>query len=397
MVVALGATDRQPHERGRNDLERVGDHLVAGGGLIHAGRGGAVRGGTQEAGGGELLDVFGAEVPVRLRHHLVAGQLLLNEAVERLVGVERADDVVAVLVGVGPDRVLAGVAFGVGVAGHVEPVSAPALAVARRVEQPVDQALVGVGPCVGEEGAHLVRRRRQSGEVERRPADEGAPVGRDGERQAVRPQLLQQEGVDGISDLRRRIGNPRRGGPAHRLEGPEGTLLGRDEVAGDLLRLGAGRLRTAGDPAREDGLLLRRELLLARRHFLRDDALNQQAVVGLSGDDRRPRIAALNDEAPQPQVEFAAQLVGLAVALEAVRLEDRAGVFLESECRVRGRRGANGGAGQQHGQHGQPGMMLHGGTTGRSGARSGGRCGGKDRVKIIAPQGRRGKSRRASM
>ena len=63
---------------------------------------------------------------------LVAGELLEDEAVERLVGVEGADDVVAIAPGVGP-RFVELVAVGVGVAGEVEPVPAPALAVVRRL------------------------------------------------------------------------------------------------------------------------------------------------------------------------------------------------------------------------------------------------------------------------
>ena len=58
------------------------------------------------------------------------------------------------------------VPFGVGVAGQVEPVAAPALAVARRGEQPVDQPLVGVRAPVGQECLDLLRLRQQPGQVE---------------------------------------------------------------------------------------------------------------------------------------------------------------------------------------------------------------------------------------
>ena len=76
---------------------------------------------------------------------LVAGQLLVHELIERLVGVERANHVVAILEGPGADRVLRCAAFAVGVAGHVEPMPGPAFAVVRRREQPIDQFFVGVG------------------------------------------------------------------------------------------------------------------------------------------------------------------------------------------------------------------------------------------------------------
>ncbi len=73
----------------------------------------------------------------------VAGELLDREPVERQVAVEGVDDPVAVL----PDRArgVDAVAVGVGVAGQVEPVPRPALAVVRRGEQAVDEPLVGVG------------------------------------------------------------------------------------------------------------------------------------------------------------------------------------------------------------------------------------------------------------
>ena len=95
---------------------------------------------------------------------LVAGELLADEAVVGLVVVERADDVVAVAPGVGLG-VVALVAVGLGEPDEVEPVPAPLLAVAGRVEQAVDQLLVGVGRRVVDEGVDLLGRRRQAGQV----------------------------------------------------------------------------------------------------------------------------------------------------------------------------------------------------------------------------------------
>ena len=68
-------------------------------------------------------------------------------------------------------------AVGVGIAGGVEPVPSPALAVVRAGQEPVDQLLVGVGASVGEEGVDLLGRRREADEVEAQAADEGGPVG----------------------------------------------------------------------------------------------------------------------------------------------------------------------------------------------------------------------------
>jgi hypothetical protein len=70
---------------------------------------------------------------------LVRCNLLEQELIVGQVLVERADDPVAVGVGVGvAPLLLEDVALGVGVAGDVEPVAAPALAVARRREEAVD-------------------------------------------------------------------------------------------------------------------------------------------------------------------------------------------------------------------------------------------------------------------
>ena len=94
---------------------------------------------------------------------LVAGELLHDEAVVGLVRVEAADDVVAVPPGVGPGLVEL-VAVGVGVAGQVEPVPAPALAVTRDGEQPVDDLLPRL------RGRRRGRRRRSP------PGSGGRPV-----------------------------------------------------------------------------------------------------------------------------------------------------------------------------------------------------------------------------
>ena len=88
-----------------------------------------------------------------------------------LFGVERPDDVVAV----GPDgaRRVVGVAGRVGVAGQVEPHPRPVLAVGGLRQQAIDEFLVGVGARVADEPLDLLQGRRQAGQVEREPADQG--------------------------------------------------------------------------------------------------------------------------------------------------------------------------------------------------------------------------------
>ena len=83
----------------------------------------------------------------------VAGELLDDEPVERLVGVEGVDDPVAV--GPGLAIVVEVQAVGVAVAGGVEPEPRHVLAVAGRVEQAVDDLLVSLLRRVGQERVDL--------------------------------------------------------------------------------------------------------------------------------------------------------------------------------------------------------------------------------------------------
>ena len=92
----------------------------------------------------------------------------MEEPVVRDVGVEGVDDVVAIEVRLG-DRIVGVVAGGVGVAGEVEPVASPALAVLGRGEQLVDQPREGIGPIVGDERLDPLGLGRQADQVEGTP------------------------------------------------------------------------------------------------------------------------------------------------------------------------------------------------------------------------------------
>ena len=124
----------------------------------------------------------------------VAGNLLDDELVVGQVAVEGPDDPVAIEVD------LAGLVFlvavGIGIAGGIEPDPRPALAVMRRVEQPLDQPVEGVIAAIGQEGVNLLDCRRQPGQVEAKAADEGGPIGLGGRRKAFLFQAGEHEGVD---------------------------------------------------------------------------------------------------------------------------------------------------------------------------------------------------------
>ena len=114
----------------------------------------------------------------------VARELFEDELVVGLVAVEGGDDVVAVAPGVAVGDVLVE-AVGVGVAGQVEPVPAPALAVLGRGEQPLDDPGEGVRGHHRRGSVDLLGGRRQAGQVEGRPPDQGPPVGRGGRRRPL--------------------------------------------------------------------------------------------------------------------------------------------------------------------------------------------------------------------
>ena len=91
------------------------------------------------------------------------------------IAVERVDHPVAIE----PDaaRLVLLEAVGVGIARRVEPVAAPALAVVRRRQQPVDLLLVGVRDFVGQERIDFFDRRRQADQIETQAAEQRDAIG----------------------------------------------------------------------------------------------------------------------------------------------------------------------------------------------------------------------------
>ena len=83
---------------------------------------------------------------------------------------------------------------------HVQPVTPPALAVARRGQQAIDQTLVGVGPGIGDEGLDLGRARRQAGEIVGHTTDQGPPIGGRDRTQARLQKRRQDQSIQGRAD-----------------------------------------------------------------------------------------------------------------------------------------------------------------------------------------------------
>ena len=90
---------------------------------------------------------------------LVAGELLLYEAVVRLVLVVGLDDVIAEAPG-GRAEVIDAEAIAIGVTDEVEPRTGHPLAIGRRSEETVDELLVGLRVGVLDEGGDRFGRRR---------------------------------------------------------------------------------------------------------------------------------------------------------------------------------------------------------------------------------------------
>ena len=165
--VAAGTLQRQPHHGRAQDVDLVGDHLEPVGEEAGDVRPGRVGGHAQEAGRDQVVVDLRRDLRrVLVVGQFVAGDLFEEEPVVRLVGVERPDDVVAIALGVRPGQVLLALPLRVGIAGQVEPVPSPALAISGRREQAVDHRLV------------RVRARDRRGTPRPRPAREAARSGR---------------------------------------------------------------------------------------------------------------------------------------------------------------------------------------------------------------------------
>jgi len=111
----------------------------------------------EKGGGDEIIAPLGIEhrlLGIRLRGagEFVAGELLGDEVGPRLIGVEGANDVVAITPGVCAQRIGLGETVRVRVAGGVQPVPGPAFAISGRCQQAIHHLLVSVRGGVGEEG-----------------------------------------------------------------------------------------------------------------------------------------------------------------------------------------------------------------------------------------------------
>ena len=209
----------------------------------------------------------------------------------------------------------------VGIAGLVEPVPAPPLAVGGRGQHAIDEPFVRAGSRVATEGFDFVGTRRQSAEVETEPANQRRAVGLGRGGQMLGRKAGADEGVDRVDQrlAARDAGDAR---PADRLEGPM-SFRSRERTIG----------RPFGpfvDPPLDEGDFLLGQPRRLGRHrrqvALSRDRLKQEALGGLARHKRGPAIAPLVDERkpiqPQPRLRLA-RPVALDAMLSKQRLDLR--------------------------------------------------------------------------
>ena len=145
MIMTIGAGKRQTEERLAGGVDEIGHQLIMPFAvLLENGTRGVVGTEAQVTGGDELIDL--GLVPRRIRSggQLVAGELFADERVERLVVVESAHHVIAI-VKLCRTELIPFESVGIGVAHDIEPVSGPTHAVLWAGEQAVDEPFVRAG------------------------------------------------------------------------------------------------------------------------------------------------------------------------------------------------------------------------------------------------------------
>ena len=196
VIVALEAAHRGGEESLADRIDDVVEVELSGFFVFH--HGGIPGAHAEEAGGDEefglLLRVLG------LLGQFVSGDLLHDELVVRLVFVEGTNDVVAVAPCVGA-LVVVRHAAGVGIAGDIEPVLRPALAVMRGREEAGGELVDGglrVAGMLGLEGGDFLGSRRQADQVKGDAADQGTGIGGRSGFDLDLGEFLGDEGVDGV-------------------------------------------------------------------------------------------------------------------------------------------------------------------------------------------------------
>ena len=338
VIVAAGAGDGHPQERLGDDVDLVlgkAHLLVQGIGGAETVQHEAILGDADR----RLVDPeFG--VHPRLREQ-IARQVFADQLVDRYVGVQRPDQVVAVTPGVG-DRRVAFTAVRLGVADPVHPVSGPTLSEGRIGQEPVDllrHSGVPVECCAAFEVGGLCRRRRQPGQHVGQPAHDGPGFG---QRRGFEFGLGKAGGQETVDRVLRPqpVGDFRRLGVGDRLQAPPLFALFKGRLPGRRLLQSGGGWRFSPrigrpdlDPAFEVGDYLIGQPGAAQRHAKVETRVahrpQQQTGAWFAGFDRRTAHAALEQTVSIVQAQPALGQFGAVVAGVAVLHQNRADPLLE--------------------------------------------------------------------
>ena len=321
VIVTSGASDGQPEEHRADGIGDVVENLLA---ALHQVAGVAfIRIVAIERRGHACVRVVGPQ--------FIAGNLFTDEPVVRLVLVERLNDVVAIL----PD-VRAGFvgleALALGIAGQIEPVSGPALAVVGRRQQAIHDTIERAGCIVGQKRVHLFERRRQTDQIKRHAADQRRLVRGRRMRQSFAFERRDDKSINGVDGFQSTLGRGQFNA-LERLQRPQTRSDG--VVARARIRLGP-RQGHAHPPNQDLDFLVGQRL--ARRHgqvAVVTNGLDQTTGRGLTRHGGRAALAAGENGRARREVKPAFELVAAPMAFEAPRGQQRAHVRLEE--RIRGR------------------------------------------------------------
>ena len=255
--------------------------------------------------------------------------MLGDEFVEGTILIKRSDHVIAIAPGPGALGIGLNTAIGVGIAGHIEPVTPPALPIGRRFEKPIHQAFITRVGGILEEHFDLFWSRRKPCQIKGDSADQLLGSRGLGESEPFFFQASEQIGINGCpgrfwrSDLRWL-------GITHRLERPEPTLFFGDDPTRHLQRFGTHGRSSLRNPPLDEHHLLRQQWLTTLGHLAGFQYRQKMALSGLAWHENHSGFGTIEQQSPLPQIHPALGFVLLAMALKTMGLENRSDIALKN-------------------------------------------------------------------
>ena len=165
-----------------------------------------------------------------------------------------------------------------------------------RLEQPVDQRVVGTGGFVGEKLASFFQGGRQAGQIERGPLEQCQTVGIGIDGQTEWFEFGEHKGIDRVADPFGRFDARGLWSP-NRLKSPVGSFFGGDPNARiELFRFWFESDCSFGDPAFNDENLFGGDFFLTRWHLTIAHPFEQHAFCGKPGRNDRSTFTPCNQK-----------------------------------------------------------------------------------------------------